>query len=120
MLPLFLARKINQDLAKAFSKFIWHGRKPKQRVKILQLPTHMGGLSMPNLVFYNWVCHAAMYSSGYLHILRARLVLTPGLVLQVPNGFWSIAMKIIKAQSCYIQQYAMAAAKNHLFRQTFG
>uniref|UniRef100_A0A8P4KRJ8 Reverse transcriptase domain-containing protein n=1 Tax=Dicentrarchus labrax TaxID=13489 RepID=A0A8P4KRJ8_DICLA len=58
MLPLYLSRKINLDLEKAFSKFIWQGKKPRQRLKILQSPTDMGGLSMPNILYYNWACHA--------------------------------------------------------------
>ena len=58
MLPLYLSKKINLDLERAFSKYAWQGRKPRQRLKILQLPTDMGGLSMPNKLFYNWACHA--------------------------------------------------------------
>ena len=58
MLPLYLSKKTNLDLEKAFSKCIWQGRKLKQRLKILQSPTDMGGLSMPNMLFYNWACHA--------------------------------------------------------------
>ncbi|XDV28526.1 hypothetical protein PO909_031812 [Leuciscus waleckii] len=58
MLPLYITKKINLDLEKTLSKFIWQGRKPRQKLKILQLPTDMGGLSMPNILFYNWACHA--------------------------------------------------------------
>ena len=58
MLPLYLTKKVNRELEKAVSKFIWHGKKPRQRLKILQLPTDMGGRSLPNLIFYNWACHA--------------------------------------------------------------
>ncbi|XDV45285.1 hypothetical protein PO909_013405 [Leuciscus waleckii] len=58
MLPSYITKKINLDLEKTLSKFIWQGRKPRQKLKILQLPTDMGGLSMPNILFYNWACHA--------------------------------------------------------------
>lgn len=58
MLPLYITKKTNQDLEKTLSKFIWHGKKPRQRLKKLQLLTNMGGLSVPNLIFYNWACHA--------------------------------------------------------------
>ena len=58
MLPLYLSKKTNLDLEKAFSKFVWQGKKPRQRLKILQSPTNMGGLSMPNILYYNWACHA--------------------------------------------------------------
>lgn len=58
MLPLYITKKTNKDLEKAVSKFIWHGKKPRLRLKVLQLPTDMGGRALPNLIFYNWACHA--------------------------------------------------------------
>lgn len=58
MLPIYLTKKVNRDLERVVSKFIWQGKKPRQRLKLLQLPTNMGGLSVPNLIFYNWACHA--------------------------------------------------------------
>ena len=61
MLPLYITKKTNEDLEKALSKCIWHGKKPRQKLKKLQLPINLGGLFVPNL-----------------HILRERLVLNPG------------------------------------------
>ena len=58
MLPLWVFKKDVKNLEKAFSKFIWHGKRPRQKFKLLQLPTSKAGLAMPNLLFYNWSCHA--------------------------------------------------------------
>uniref|UniRef100_A0A3P9KDT4 Reverse transcriptase domain-containing protein n=1 Tax=Oryzias latipes TaxID=8090 RepID=A0A3P9KDT4_ORYLA len=61
MLPLYISKKTNRDLEKAFTNFIWLGKKPRQKLKILQLHPDMGGLSVPNIIFYNWACHAHHY-----------------------------------------------------------
>lgn len=58
MLHLYLTKKnANRDLEKAVSKFIWQGKKPRLRLKVLQLSTGMSGLALPNLIS-NWACHA--------------------------------------------------------------
>uniref|UniRef100_A0A3B3BPS5 Reverse transcriptase domain-containing protein n=1 Tax=Oryzias melastigma TaxID=30732 RepID=A0A3B3BPS5_ORYME len=61
MLPLYITKKNNKVLDKAFTNFIWAGKKPRQKLKILQLNSDMGGLSVPNIIFYNWACHAHDY-----------------------------------------------------------
>uniref|UniRef100_A0A3P9IJZ9 Reverse transcriptase domain-containing protein n=1 Tax=Oryzias latipes TaxID=8090 RepID=A0A3P9IJZ9_ORYLA len=61
MLPLYISKKTNRDLEKAFTNFIWIGKKPRQKLKILQLHPDMGGLSVPNIIFYDWACHAHHY-----------------------------------------------------------
>lgn len=69
MLPLYLTKKTNKDLERAVSKFIWHGKKPRLRLKVLQLSTDMGGRALPNLIFYNWACHARHLWS-WLHAFK--------------------------------------------------
>lgn len=57
MLPLWISKKVILDLERAFSRFIWHNKKPRIRIKTLQLPWEQGGLSLPNLRYYNWAYH---------------------------------------------------------------
>lgn len=58
MLPLWLSKKVAADIERAFSRFIWHGKRPRQKIKTLQLPADRGGLALPNIYYYNWACHA--------------------------------------------------------------
>ena len=57
MLPLWIPRKVLLDLEKTLSRFIWHSKKPRIRMRTLQLTGERGGLALPNLRFYNWACH---------------------------------------------------------------
>lgn len=57
MLPLWIPRRVISDLEKAFSQFIWHNKKPRIKIKTLNLPVERGGLALPNLRYYNWACH---------------------------------------------------------------
>lgn len=88
MLPLYLSKKINLDLEKAFSKFIWQGKKSRQRRKILQLPTNTGGLSMPNMLFYNWACHAR-HLWLWLHLYIKRETCIDSWACH-PHSLWSL------------------------------
>lgn len=65
MLPLWLSRKVSAELESAFSRFAWNGRKPRQKIKSLQLPVELGGLAMPNILYYNWACHARLIWEWY-------------------------------------------------------
>lgn len=57
MLPLRFPIKSITELERSFSKFIWRGKRPRVRMKTLQLPVDRGGQALPNLKFYNWACH---------------------------------------------------------------
>ncbi len=53
------------------SKFIWHGKRQRQRFSSLQLPKDKGSLAVPNMVFYNWACHIRTlwtWSHSYLRL----------------------------------------------------
>lgn len=65
MLPLWVNRKVSADLESAFSRFVWNGRKPRQKLKYLQLQVESGGLAMPNILYYNWACHARLIWEWY-------------------------------------------------------
>lgn len=41
-----------QRMDKLISKFIWHRKRPRIRLKILLLPKEKGGLGLPNLQYY--------------------------------------------------------------------
>lgn len=78
MLPLWMPRKVASSIEKLFSEFVWHGKKPREKIKIVQMPTRAGGLGLPNILFYNWACHARI-GVGFAHILTQPSVLTLGL-----------------------------------------
>lgn len=65
MLPLWLSRKVSAELESAFSRFAWNGRKPRQKIKSLQLPVELGGLAMPTILYYNWAFHARLIWEWY-------------------------------------------------------
>ena len=66
MLPLFITKKVIRDIEREFSNFIWHGKKPRLSMKVLQLPKDRGGLAFPNLLYYNWACHCRTVY-GWVH-----------------------------------------------------
>lgn len=95
MLPLWISRKVAFDIERAFSKFIWHGKRPRQKIKILQLPSDEGGLGLPNITYYNWACHAR-FLWEWLH---AHLDSKPCLDSwsSLPSSLWSLVMVIRKS-----------------------
>ena len=54
MLPVDIPKDIFDKLDKLISKFIWQGRRPRVRLKTLQLSKEGGGLKLPNLRYYFW------------------------------------------------------------------
>lgn len=66
MLPLKINKTTFYEIEKCLSKFIWHGKKPRLKMKVLQLPYDSGGQALPNLQFYYWACHIRIIS-GWLH-----------------------------------------------------
>lgn len=42
--------------------FIWSKCKPRLKMAILQLPSSMGGLDLPNIRFYQWCAHLCYIS----------------------------------------------------------
>ena len=53
MLPLKINRKLILDIERLLSKFIWHGKKARIKMKILQSPID-GGV-MHSLIFYTTI-----------------------------------------------------------------
>lgn len=62
MLPLWITRKVAKSLERDLSKFIWHDKRPRLKMKTLQLPVDRGGLALPNILNYNLACHARIIS----------------------------------------------------------
>lgn len=54
MLPIAVPRGIFDILDCLISRFIWQGRRPRIRLKTLQLPKSEGGLALPSLRLYFW------------------------------------------------------------------
>lgn len=62
MLPLKITKKTNLDIERFLSNFIWHGKKPRLKMKTLQSPIDEGGQALPNFLYYNYACHARIIS----------------------------------------------------------
>lgn len=56
MLPILLSSKVIKELNGWLSCFIWSKRKPKLKMSKLQLPSHKGGLDVPNIRLYQLAC----------------------------------------------------------------
>lgn len=54
MLPIDIPKLAFDNLDKLISKFIWQGRRPRVRLKTLQLLKSQGGLKLPNFRHYFW------------------------------------------------------------------
>ena len=54
MLPIPIPKPIFCMLDRLISRFIWQGKRPRIRLKTLQLPKPDGGLSLPCLQLYYW------------------------------------------------------------------
>lgn len=66
MLPLKINKTTFSEIEKSLSRFIWHGKKSRLKIKVLQLPYDGGGQALPNLQYYYWACHIRIIS-GWLH-----------------------------------------------------
>lgn len=54
MLPIDIPKSAFDKLDRLISKFIWQGRRPRIRLKTLQLSKSHVGLKLPNLRYYFW------------------------------------------------------------------
>ena len=55
MLPLWISKKVALDIERAFSRFIWHGKRPRQKTRTLQLPSDRGP-AKPNVLQLGMPC----------------------------------------------------------------
>lgn len=61
LLLLWLTRKVAADLERAFSKFIWQGRRPNQKITAA---FRQGGMALPNIIFTIWLAMHVTYGHG--------------------------------------------------------
>lgn len=54
MLPTEIPKSMFDNLVKIISKFIWQNKRPRIRLKTLQLSKPDGGLKLSNLKYYYW------------------------------------------------------------------
>lgn len=56
-LPLFLPKSFFKTIDSIISNFLWNGKTPRIRQKVLQNCKFYGGLSLPNFQFYYWAAN---------------------------------------------------------------
>ena len=57
MIPLFLTKAFFRELNTYISAFIWNKARPRARKALLELPRALGGLGLPNFMFYYWAAN---------------------------------------------------------------
>lgn len=56
-IPVFLPKSFFHSLNNLITQFIWNKKKPRIRKDILQRPKDLGGLALPNFLFYYWAAN---------------------------------------------------------------
>lgn len=56
-LPIFLTKSFFSNLNSQISSFIWHKKQPRINKNILQRPRTMGGMALPNFMYYYWAAN---------------------------------------------------------------
>ncbi len=56
-LPIYLTKSFFSNLNSQISSFIWHKRQPRISKNILQRPRIMGGMALPNFMYYHWAAN---------------------------------------------------------------
>uniref|UniRef100_A0A3B3HSL8 Reverse transcriptase domain-containing protein n=1 Tax=Oryzias latipes TaxID=8090 RepID=A0A3B3HSL8_ORYLA len=70
MLPLRINRLAILDIQRSISRFIWYGKRPRLKMRTLQLPLNKGGQALPNFLYYNWARHARVVYGWLKHFLN--------------------------------------------------
>ncbi len=56
-IPVFIPKRFFHSLDSSISQFIWNGKTPRIRKGILQKTKELGGLELPNFLFYYWAAN---------------------------------------------------------------
>uniref|UniRef100_A0A3B3HFX9 Reverse transcriptase domain-containing protein n=1 Tax=Oryzias latipes TaxID=8090 RepID=A0A3B3HFX9_ORYLA len=70
MLPFRINTFAILDIQRSISRFVWHGKRPRLKMRTLQLPVNKGGQALPNFLYYNWACHARIVYGWLKHFLN--------------------------------------------------
>ncbi len=54
--PLFIPKSFFKELDKHLSSFIWNKSIPRIRKAFLERQNDVGGLALPNFMYYYWLC----------------------------------------------------------------
>lgn len=140
-LPIFLSKSFFGSVDSAVSQFLWNGKSPRVRLKVLQNCKFDGGLSLPNFRFYYWSvniaktafwlksvdipwCHLEMQSCSSSS-LRALLTGAPSVN---PSGFISnpVVISTLNIWFQFRKHFKFVAPtvsspllKNHVFKPAF-
>lgn len=56
-LSIFLSKSFFSNLNSQLSSFVWNKKHPRINKKILQLPRNLGGMALPNFMYYYWAAN---------------------------------------------------------------
>uniref|UniRef100_A0A8C2L4R0 Reverse transcriptase domain-containing protein n=1 Tax=Cyprinus carpio TaxID=7962 RepID=A0A8C2L4R0_CYPCA len=77
-LPIFLSKSFFSNLNSQLSSFVWNKKHPRINKKILQLPRNLGGMALPNFMYYYWAANIR----AWLHWLRRNTSLPSWVTLE--------------------------------------
>ena len=66
MLPIDIPKTTFDKLDKLISIFIWQRKRPRIRLKVLELSKANGGLKRPNLRYYFWAAQLIIWIQGFI------------------------------------------------------
>lgn len=67
-LPIFLTKSFFTKLNNQISSFIWNKKPPRIKRSVLQRPRSMGGMALPNFLYYYWLTFEYCYT-GWITIM---------------------------------------------------
>ena len=85
-----MPRRTAADIQQTPSKFMRHGKKPRQKCKTLQKSSDRGGLAVPNITFYNRACHARLIWQWFCDDSNLRISVDSWACS--PFSLWSLIM----------------------------
>lgn len=72
-LPIKVMDKVFNEWGKDLSQFIWRGRKPRIKLRIIQDAKARGGLNLPNMKIYHEAC-CLLWTKEWIELKEDRLL----------------------------------------------
>lgn len=100
MLPKDVPKSVFDLLNKIISKFVWQGKRPRIRLKIIQSSKTNGGLGLPNFRFYFWAAQLRPLVSWMRKDTQTRWI-------NIEKSLCSMPLKIVPFSSVSLKNASM-------------